>query len=839
MAATLTDLTVSDVSGMIAVGIAVVQVLIPVALPVILLGFLKSSQPTFSASTWSALARELHSSYWPTILRTDSSASGGYAVSVVSWSRTGAKILTALAAIVTPLGLYQDIVAQEPISAQFHYLEDRSVFGKNTPPRNADIRFSRICGGFGPMICPGSPGNTTWYKNASGEFVDVDRYDTSIPVHLMESFQSGLSTMKASVSSIFDIQSRYTTTSQTIDISNPLDNGTGYSLSQLRPIQSHITDRSYHLVEGLVIDLQAGGIGFRNHTAPPWRPLGSEWSEDLLFVEPETQCVDVNLTIEYQVAKSREGYTDIVLTDRGGFSNFPTEFSPLNWTTTHSQDDSELLQRAFTAAWVNNFVSMIFMNVTNPRNYNGSGERAFRYLDSHQGKRFSLSRGETGFGTAIISHPSLRSVPYGSYLDGTDMAVDGVNSSNSNIGNFTRYKPALYQNPFHIESFNFTAATDLCSRTTSLDYANISNIHVNCGLVYGVPQRQTPGDPIMFNDPGSNWSIPLYSCAAGVKATIKTVSFRFNGSDDLSGLRVTAIRPKEYIDNSSKPLWGVENSHLLLRDVRPLWGLVSPEAASKLGLSTLRKEHLWLPGTGKSNIFTTSPDYQNLPGVYFYGRALAGAFDVGSNSMGFFDYSGASSISLLLQWQKLSQTFSGTAEALDLIWTDIAANYVLGTRSMATSATGGDGAKRPETSAPDVSVIFYAKSVRLHMLYGIPAFLTLAMILLVCAFALVSIFLQGSGPRRMTKFLNWTSTGRIFTSLNQDSDGSVIYLSPKLSKMWTKEEGRRGITVMDQSESATSESKPEQEAGSTEPAPEQESETPPVQQRLLQDETAP
>jgi hypothetical protein len=74
------------------------------------------------------------------------------------------------------------------------------------------------------------------------------------------------------------------------------------------------------------------------------------------------------------------------------------------------------------------------------------------------------------------------------------------------------------------------------------------------------------------------------------------------------------------------------------------------------------------------DILSTSPDSQNLPGVYFYGRALAGAFDVGSGSIGFFDYTGASSISLLLQWQKLSQTLTGTAEALNLIWTDIAAN---------------------------------------------------------------------------------------------------------------------------------------------------------------------
>lgn len=118
--------------------------------------------------------------------------------------------------------------------------------GKNTPPRNANIRLRRIWGDYSPMICPGSLGqSTTWYKNTSGEFVDVDRYDSSIPLHLIESFQSGLSTMQPSVSSIFDIQSRFTISSQTIDPSNHIDNGTGYRLSQLRPIQSLITGRGY------------------------------------------------------------------------------------------------------------------------------------------------------------------------------------------------------------------------------------------------------------------------------------------------------------------------------------------------------------------------------------------------------------------------------------------------------------------------------------------------------------------------------------------------------------------------------------------------------------------
>lgn len=103
---------------------------------------------------------------------------------------------------------------------------------------------------------------------------------------------------------------------------------------------------------------------------------------------------------------------------------------------------------------------MIFMYVTNPRNYDESLESAFEYLDSHKGKRFPLSWDGAGFNTAWINWPSLQisCVGYGFYLPGLDNAIDEVNSSNSDDGNFTGNKPALYQNPFNIRSLNFTPA---------------------------------------------------------------------------------------------------------------------------------------------------------------------------------------------------------------------------------------------------------------------------------------------------------------------------------------------------------------------------------------------
>ncbi|KAL3486415.1 hypothetical protein BJX62DRAFT_242026 [Aspergillus germanicus] len=536
-------------------------------------------------------------------------------------------------AVVTPLGLHQGTAAQSPAPAQFHYIEDTSAFGSGTPPRDENSRFSRVCSGLGFETCPHSSGNVVSTTNESGIFVTGDWYNTRVSQDVMDCFQSGLLTMEPSVSSLFDIQARYTVMSPASDPDEfiPFDNNTAYPLSQLRPIQSLVTDGGYKLVEGLVVDLQAGGIGFRNHSAPPWRPHGSEWSEDRLFVEPETQCVDLNLTLDYDVVTSSSGsggYENFVLTDRGGFANFQKDFSPTNWTTERSQSDPELTQRALSAALVNNFVSMLFLNVTNPNHYNGLGESAFRYLNSHVGKTFPLLRegaGTTNLG--FLEYMSLQtSTKYGAYLQGTDNAFTGVNFSDTGSGNLTSF-PAIHPNPFGIERQNFTGAVPLCSRTTTWDYANITNIAVGCGLVYGAPQRLTAGDTLIFRDPGSKWSIPVYSCATGVRAILKTVSFRFNGTDNLAGL-------------------------MPLGRVRPLWGLVTSENARQLGgLATLHNDHLWLSGFVDPDLVSEEPDNHNLPGVDFYRTALSRTFAVNSGGrVGFFDYSGTTSIALLRKW---------------------------------------------------------------------------------------------------------------------------------------------------------------------------------------------
>jgi len=54
-------------------------------------------------------------------------------------------------------------------------------------------------------------------------------------------------------------------------------------------------------VDGLIVDLKDGGLGFRNHTIPLGSGQGARWDEDILFVVPETTCVDTNLTLAFNI----------------------------------------------------------------------------------------------------------------------------------------------------------------------------------------------------------------------------------------------------------------------------------------------------------------------------------------------------------------------------------------------------------------------------------------------------------------------------------------------------------------------------------------------------------
>ncbi|KAK2750420.1 hypothetical protein FQN57_003900 [Myotisia sp. PD_48] len=773
------ELTVSQVSGIIAAGIFVLQFFIPTATTLILVGLLTEENNLMS---WTQISRALHSSHWPLLVRADFSSIGGFTRSVSSESvvRSAALVVVAIAAIVTPLGLYDEIVPGVASEAQpFGYQKDPSPFGYGTPSRPT-LGFNRVCGFLAPVACPGS--KTVIVEEGDGRNVTYTfptGYDIKIPENLTTIYESGLEKFDNTVSSIWDIQWR----SYSYETDPKLENGTEYLVAAYRQLDSNALKEGFQLVEGLVIDHDNGGIGFRNHTIPI-SPLenGGQWSEDLLFVEQHASCVDHNITIDFNLSLNKSFEVEnIVLTDRGGFVDLVKKFpGPPN---PNRQKDLELNWRAYRAAWLHNANVMSFMNITNEAT---DDMEAFSYMNSEIDKTFPID-----LTTSVDPRFLTTQIDFNIYKA---LAFSGSRNS-SNIKH-------PYPNPFNVTSKSFMDINTLCQGAAGLDMANITNVGVVCGMVLGAARRS---DGILDRDlifePGSKWSIPLYSCATAAKAVIKTVDFKFNGTDGFNSLSVTKATNKIYKAESDKPIWAVERPNMAFNDIYPLWGLISELHRNKDGLDAIQGESLWLPGIATR--FGMPIGKMNLPGVNFYLHALSTAFSVEgllSDFNGVGDYSGKTNMAMFAKWQELSRDASKASSIITKIWTDIASNSVLGSRGwIPASRSSLNGNQKRADHAGDnkveVPVTIFHKRVRYRLLYAIPAAIAVAITAVIGITAVVLAIFGKARPSVMRKYLFHTATGRLLGTFLYP--GQAIPQAP--TAVWNKNIGSKKVSLANSS----------------------------------------
>ncbi|KAL2144067.1 hypothetical protein VTI28DRAFT_9678 [Corynascus sepedonium] len=502
------------------------------------------------------------------------------------------------------------------------------------------------------------------------------------------------------------------------------NNGSAQVTGQYRYINSVLLNNKVEAVEGLFVDTVNGGIGFRNHSAPPLRQHGSVWTEDLLFIQPVTQCVDTNLTLDFSLSGS--GYShwhkmlNVRLTDRGGFSELDLSDGP-HKPTWHivgpdSQRTPALWRRAYQAAWLHNAFLMAFMNVTSLKNESDPRSKPFEFLNSSVGKSFPLQA--EGFLPLILQQPleAIEFTRFGDIVKGTDMQR---NSTYRTANTSTKQTiPPLYSNPYRIGDDHFKLIHLTCAGSGGGDLVNISNFGAKCSLVLGSPQQTDGKDNSAFHG-NSGWKVPMYSCITATQALLKTVTFRFEGVDALSGLSVTDIRDKKYDSTDNMPLWGIESfdetTGWFLDTINPIWGLVSPELA------------VW--------VRFANPDY--------------------SRRM---------NLALKRRWEILSRSANTVAKIPNLIWTDLAANMVIGTKSLAGLPTD----KR-------VLVTVYNKRIRYHMPYAVPAIIVLALLVLTSLSTACAALLGRTSLDKMKRYLNNTLVGRIMTiTLLRESDGEPV-----------------------------------------------------------------
>jgi hypothetical protein len=245
-----------------------------------------------------------------------------------------------------------------------------------------------------------------------------NNYTSKVAPIVKEIYSSGTNGFATTIANYFDIEWRQLTTKN----DKYIDNGNAFSIGMYRQVDSLILDDAIKPIEGLIVDAKLGGVGFRNHTIPVGLENGAFWNEDILFIEPQTVCVDTNLTFDFTITtnisvSSSSGIKDLVLTDRGGFVNLNRTYPYYN--RENPQVVPDLFGRAYKAAFLNNAYTMMYLNITNPNN-STYGKKSFSYLNSTLGKTFPMP-------ASIASSYTYMglSARYGYYLFGSTSSTSG------------------------------------------------------------------------------------------------------------------------------------------------------------------------------------------------------------------------------------------------------------------------------------------------------------------------------------------------------------------------------------------------------------------------------
>lgn len=315
---------------------------------------------------------------------------------------------------------------------------------------------------------------------------------------------------------------------------------------------------------------------------------------------------------------------------------------------------------------------------------------------------------------------------------------------------------------------------------------NISTILVECGMLRGAAIRIDEGSSLLF-EAGSRWKVPLYTCATTIKATIRTTSFLLNGTSGLSSLSVTNTRPKEYPNTEDLPLWAVEDSGRIASKFKPIWGLIGPDYEKYPNMSVVRKESLYLPGWAGGLSGLSKFGYDNLPGSSFASDALVSTYSDMDASIGTAlttDYSGYNNMPLYVKWQNFSRNPVFSARIANLIWTDLAASAVMGTKSSFGSRMSSSG------SVPIV-VRPLIRQIKYRWVFAIPAIIILLLCASTATLALTTCISQRHNFAKLRKHLQQTSVGRVLT----------VFMYPEYSsldastKAWNQSVGKNIVDL--------------------------------------------
>jgi hypothetical protein len=344
-----------------------------------------------------------------------------------------------------------------------------------------------------------------------------------------------------------------------------------------------------------------------------------------------------------------------------------------------------------------------------------------------------------------------------------------------------------------------------------MDNVSIDTISVIGGLILGAGiQVDESGNPLKSLpsaqiNPLTNWSRPLFSCATALRASVKRITFNSNRTSVLSNLNITNIEVISYASNDTIPIWAVEKPSLTISDIDPFWGIVSDKYASSASLMTIQKESFYLPASS-SSIWGISP-IDSSAGADAPGGALEAVYSSSPVSMP--DYSGTTNWALFLKWQSLSRNVSTAGSIINLMWTDLMANAVVGAKGL-FSAT----AQEKETGSTTAVATPLKDAIYYDFVYAIPAFVYLALYGTMLFFAILLLVLGRVRIGMLRAFLNHTSAGRAAIMERYPREDRVL----AKTREWTRAFGQENV-LFKKSQARHEASTPVKGSGHSSPLP--------------------
>ncbi|EXJ60920.1 hypothetical protein A1O7_05073 [Cladophialophora yegresii CBS 114405] len=780
-------LTIAEVSGLIAAAVMIVQYGLPAALVVILVKYVGIEN---TAVTWSVVNRTISTTIWPHLLRADAANTRQIPprVQIPSWTATAGAALLVLASVITPLGLYDEIVPGESKLVEFQYVKDPGPWGRVTMPR-PNSQFTRQCEVGTVINCPGQYQGVYMAETEPGVWRSIETDENStinitIPENFTTMFTSATSDQGNTVSGLFDIQYRRWKFNQ----NGIINKGQPYVRGDSRDIGTLITQDRILLTEGLIVDMRDNpGIGFRNHTIPVGLEHGGTWNEDITWIEPVTKCADTNLSVELRIENTVDDFSDnntFSIIDRGAF--FGLDHTALESPAWIDNQTLDLFGRAHKAARMHNVLVASSLNISLPLDQDTKPLPKMLVKDTSSASpgMFSIS----SFDAIVLDQ--LRGV------GGAPPSVPEY-SGNTSIP-FVNHYPDGFKK---LLALNYSAIAQICRGyyeigATDNDWRanNITYPAVQCGAVLGTP-LQSPNEDI---SPSTYTGVEtyqknLYICASAVRASIKTVTFRYNGTGAQFGnLEAVHIADKVYADELSRPLWAAEHSYDRAMRFDPLWGIVDNRYHTmgyKEGFYTLRAEKLWLPTSPfLTGNFGESEGYDALAAASGFTRRLGNLYG-GLSDLGGPDYSGQHDYTLLERYQRLSHNATVAAQIPSLKMTDglaaglvgtktsISTRYVAWPASLAVDDTG--------SGIPRASVVEYRRVIRYDIRYAIPAIAMLALLLVALVWAAAILCSSRNIVQTLRNMYNQTSTGRLAVNLLRPGQGDA----QQATREWVEQNG--------------------------------------------------